>query len=57
MDLLEQSPSLQNDFAILFSKCWAEALASVKEDYPQTEFPNEWALSNEIDAQLSKRFW
>lgn len=40
-----------------FSKCWTEALAGVSEDYPQTEFPQEWELNREIDALLSEKFW
>jgi hypothetical protein len=35
LDLLEQSPSLRNEAELLFPKCWAEALAIVREDYPQ----------------------
>jgi hypothetical protein len=57
LDLFEQSPSLRNDVAFLFDKCWAEALAIVREDYPQTEFPVKWELSREIDVLLSEKFW
>jgi hypothetical protein len=57
LDLLEQSPSLRTEFSALFPKCWTEALAIVREDYPQTQFPPEWELSREIDALLSEKFW
>ncbi|MBV8883490.1 MAG: DUF29 domain-containing protein [Chroococcidiopsidaceae cyanobacterium CP_BM_RX_35] len=57
LDLLEQSPSLRNEFSFIFPKCWTEALTIVREDYPQTEFPAEWELSREIDVLLSAKFW
>jgi hypothetical protein len=57
LDLLEQSPSLRNEFSAIFPKCWTEALAIVREDYPDTKFPDEWQLSREIDALLSEKFW
>jgi hypothetical protein len=56
-DLLEQSPSLRNEIAAIFSKCWNEALASVREDYPQGEFPDEWQFNREIDGLLNEKFW
>ncbi|MGB3138489.1 MAG: DUF29 domain-containing protein [Nodosilinea sp.] len=57
LDLLEQSPSLRNEVEPLFSKCWAEALATVREDYPQTMFPDRWPGSTELDALLSEKVW
>ena len=57
LDLLEQSPSLRNYFAEILPRCWNDARIEVKEDYPQTEFPNEWIFNYEIDAPLSKKFW
>lgn len=57
LDLLEQSPSLRSEVPAIFSKCWDEALASVREDYAQVEFPDEWQFNREIDALLSEKFW
>jgi hypothetical protein len=57
LDLLEQSPSLRNYFAEIFTKCWNDAWTEVTEDYPQTEFPSEWIFSYEIDTLLNKKFW
>jgi len=31
-------------------------ICEVNEDYPQTEFPDEWTSSNEIDALPNKNF-
>ena len=57
LDLLEQSPSLRNEAELLFPKCWAEALAIVREDYPQMVFPDRWPGSTDLDALLSEKVW
>lgn len=57
LDLLEQSPSLRNEVELLFPKCWAEALATVREDYPQTVFPDRWPGSTDLDTLLSEKVW
>lgn len=56
-DLLEQSPSLRSDWIEVFPKVWTDALSDAQEDYPQTEFPDEWTFSYEIDALLNEKFW
>lgn len=55
--LLEQSPSLRNDWAEAFSRAWTNALTDAQEDYPQSAFPTEWTYSSDIDALLSEKFW
>lgn len=55
--LLEQSPSLRNYLVEVFPKSWEEALFDAREDYPQVQFPSEWAFSSDIDALLSKKLW
>jgi len=55
--LLKQSPSLRNYWQDVFSELWANALSDAREDYPQTEFPDKWELSREIDVLLSEKFW
>lgn len=55
--LLKQSPSLRNYWMETFPELWANALADVQEDYPQTGFPAEWELSREINELLSQKFW
>ena len=57
LDLLEQSPSLRNEVELLFPKCWAEALATVREDYPQTVFPDRWPGRTDLDTLLSEKVW
>jgi hypothetical protein len=59
LDLLEQSPSLRNEYSAISPKCWAEASAMIREDYPQTKFPVEWKLSRDIAecANESETLW
>ncbi len=55
--LLKQSPSLRNYWVKVFSEIWANALSDAQEDYPQVEFPKQWAFSREIDMLLNEKFW
>ncbi|MGF1569405.1 MAG: DUF29 domain-containing protein [Nodosilinea sp.] len=55
--LLNQSPSLRQYWVSAFPAAWSNALSDAREDYPQTQFPDEWALNDEIDALLTERFW
>lgn len=55
--LLKQSPSLKNYLLSAFDESWQYALEEVREDYPQTNFPDEWQYSFEIDDLLSVPFW
>ena len=57
VDLLEQSPSLRQEIVARFPQCWGEALAIVREDYPQTPLPDEWDASADVDDLLNQRFW
>lgn len=57
LSLLEQSPSLRNDWAEAFTKAWTNALTDAQEDYPQSAFPTEWTYSSDIDELLSEKFW
>ncbi|MBV8883827.1 MAG: DUF29 domain-containing protein [Chroococcidiopsidaceae cyanobacterium CP_BM_RX_35] len=55
--LLEQSPSLRNDWIKVFPASWQNALSDIREDYPESQFPNEWQYSTEIDGLLNEKFW
>ncbi|MBF2050615.1 MAG: DUF29 domain-containing protein [Leptolyngbya sp. IPPAS B-1204] len=55
--LLKQSPSLRNYWMETFSELWVNALADAREDYPDTEFPDEWQFSRESDLLLSEKLW
>lgn len=55
--LLEQSPSLRNYFMEIFPTCWQNALSDVREDYPESQFPDEWQANLEIESLLTDKFW
>ncbi len=55
--LLEQSPSLQSYFAIVFEKTFRVALRQVRESYRKVEFPEVWPFRCEPEAMLNQKFW
>lgn len=55
--LLKQSPSLKNHWVNAYPEAWSTALSDAREDYPQTEFPDQWPLRCDIDVLLDKKFW
>lgn len=56
-DLLEQSPSLKNYLTEVFPIVWQAVLADAREDYPKTQFPDQWTFELSIDALLTDRLW
>lgn len=54
---LQQSPSLRHYFVDVFDDCFSYALAQVRRDYPQVQFPDRWQFSPDIDLILSELFW
>lgn len=56
-DLLEQSPSLRNYWAENFSAIWQRALAEVRFEYSNYEFPEEWRFNHASEALLTENFW
>ncbi len=54
---LKQSPSLKRYFAEVFDEAWQDALAEVREDYPNVQFPDSWQLSRDNDVLLTEKFW
>jgi Domain of unknown function DUF29 len=55
--LLKQSPSLKHYFDQEFDAVYRDALNTVREDYPSTNFPDAWQFSSDIDAMLEENFW
>lgn len=55
--LLKQSPSLKNYFEEGFDQVYQDAVAAVKAGYPETQFPETWHFSRDIDAILAEEFW
>lgn len=55
--LLKYSPSLRNHFVAVFDDAWWYALKQVRQNYPQTQFPDRWEFSCEVEAILTEAFW
>ena len=55
--LLKKSPSLRNHLLVEFDEVYQEALSEVREEYPETEFPETWNFSRDLDAILTEIFW
>lgn len=55
--LLEQSPSLESYLAQKFFETWKAALLEVREDYPKSQFPDQWEFTQDIEALLNQSFW
>jgi hypothetical protein len=41
----------------LLSDAWELALDTVRDDYPQYEFPDTWEFGTDIDTMLNANFW
>jgi hypothetical protein len=55
--IMEQSPSLKNIWHQTFAGAWRYALQDIRADYSQSQFPDPWLFSSEIDAILNINFW
>jgi hypothetical protein len=48
------SPSLQRFMIEILEECYREALEAVKEDYPNSDFPDVCPFSQDIDGLLNR---
>ncbi|MFB2981653.1 DUF29 domain-containing protein [Microseira sp. BLCC-F43] len=55
--LLKKSPSLGNRLLAEFDEVYQEALEEVREEYPETEFPETWNFSRDLDGILTEILW
>ena len=55
--LLRQSPSLKRHFLRMFDDSFDTALEIVRTEYVDTNFPDTWQFSRDIDPMLSAKFW
>jgi hypothetical protein len=55
--LLIKVPSLVRLWDEDFKNAWKIALLTVKEEYPQTQFPDRWQFSSELEPMLNDKFW
>ncbi|MCZ8224184.1 MAG: DUF29 domain-containing protein [Microcystis sp. LE19-84.1B] len=51
------SPSLKRFMIEILEECYREALEAVKEDYPDSNFPDVCPFPNDIDGLLNHKFW
>ena len=51
------SPSLKRFMIEILEECYREALEAVKEDYPDSNFPDICPFAEDIDALLNHKFW
>jgi hypothetical protein len=51
------SPSLQRFMIEILEECYREALEAVKEDYPDSNFPDVCPFAEDIDGLLNHKFW
>jgi Domain of unknown function DUF29 len=56
-DLLEQSPSLKPYFSQIFDKTYQDTLKILRSSYPQSQFPDQWQFSRDIESLLNVDFW
>ncbi len=55
--LLRQSPSLKRHFLRMFDDSFDTALELVRTEYVDTNFPDTWQFSRDIDSMLNAKFW
>ena len=51
------SPSLKRFMIEILEECYREALEAVKEDYPDSNFPDVCPFAEDIDDLLNNKFW
>ncbi len=51
------SPSLKSFLVEIFEESYGEALESVREDYPDTSFPDVCPFAKDVDTLLTEKFW
>ncbi len=54
---LKKTPSLKTVWDELITDAWELALDTVRDDYPQYQFPNTWQFSSDIDTMLTINPW
>jgi hypothetical protein len=56
-DILEDAPSLKNQISEILPKVFENALASMREEYPQIKFPSSWLENCDVNDILNRNFW
>ncbi len=53
---LRKTPSLKSVWDELLDDAWELALDTVRDDYPQYQFPDTWQFGRDIDTMLTVNF-
>jgi hypothetical protein len=56
-DILEDAPSLKNQILEILPKVFENALGSMREEYPQVNFPSSWLENCNVNDILNRNFW
>ena len=54
---LRKTPSLKSVWDELLDDAWELAIDTVRDDYPEYQFPNTWQFGGDIDTMLNVNFW
>lgn len=55
--LLKKAPSLRNHLLAELDELYQEARSEVCEEYPNSQLPEQWLFSRDLDVILADRFW
>ena len=55
--LLKDAPSLKSIWTDIFTQAWELAITDICEEYPQTQFPDRWQFSADLEPMLNDKFW
>jgi hypothetical protein len=55
--LLKQAPSLKTRWDDSFIDAWKTALKTVRKEYRQVTFPDQWQFPSDIQTMLDSDFW
>jgi hypothetical protein len=56
-DLIETSPSLQNDYANVLDAVYQQCLKKLRPEYKNTKFPDTWQFTRSLNDLLNLDFW
>jgi hypothetical protein len=55
--LLKQAPSLKTRWDDSFVDAWKTALKTVRKEYRQVQFPDQWQFPSDLETMLDTDFW
>lgn len=56
-DLIETSPSLENDYSQVLDRVYQQCLKKLRPEYKNTQFPDSWQFSQSLEDLLNVDFW